>query len=85
MHSFRKAAARKETAPRKSSRPSFLAILGGLGWPFLLGLAATSIFLKSPPKHQTHPDANRSYYRSVRVPNGTTCAQLIKHPPKFGR
>ena len=35
---------RKETTPRKPSRPSFFAILSGLGWPFLLGLAVTSIF-----------------------------------------
>ncbi|MFO0902090.1 MAG: MotA/TolQ/ExbB proton channel family protein [Pirellulales bacterium] len=35
---------RKETAPRKPSRPSLVTIVGGMGWPFLLGLAATSLF-----------------------------------------
>lgn len=35
---------RHEITPQKSKRPSILAILGNLGWPILLGLAATSLF-----------------------------------------
>ncbi len=46
-------------------------------------LSATSILLKSPPKASQHPDPKKSYFRSVRVPAGTTCAALLKQPPKF--
>lgn len=48
-------------------------------------LDSTSIFLGDQPPSRPHPDASRSYFRSTKVDQDTSCRDVVAHKKKLFR